>query len=430
MRTIPVILLLASTVMAQVPAKQIPQQGPPPKKLTVRPDGHVSANEDPAEPDKYDVHVVKPGETLSGIAGETLKNPRMWPQLWEQNEHIINPHWIYPNDKILIRPVTPLAEAKPPEPETPAPPAEEPAPPPRRPVQPAPAAAAAPKPNPGVLVIDQRAPAPEVKFEDIYCSGFVRTEKVPKDFKIIGRYDSSGAVLASQTDYVYLSRGSENGITTGGTFQVVRPTKTMTNPYARTGKTRDLGMHYLDIGQIRVVLTQADFSLARVMHTCGDAIEVGDLVIPFQPVAFPQPPRPRPFSPTMTTNSGIDGIIVSAKSVLTNFGSTFKMTGITPGVRGSDRLGVTERGIASAGMIVYIDLGADKGIKAGDLFIVYRYNDFDTRLFAAPKEIDKLADARSAVGELIVVNVGERASAALVTYSSDALSLGDVVERR
>jgi hypothetical protein len=189
-------------------------------------------------------------------------------------------------------------------------------------------------------------------------------------------------------------------------------------------------MHYLDIGQIRVVLTQADFSLARVMHTCGDAIEVGDLVIPFQPVAFPQPPRPRPFSPTMTTNSGIDGIIVSAKSVLTNFGSTFKMTGITPGVRGSDRLGVTERGIASAGMIVYIDLGADKGIKAGDLFIVYRYNDFDTRLFAAPKEIDKLADARSAVGELIVVNVGERASAALVTYSSDALSLGDIVERR
>ena len=40
----------------------------------------------------------------------------MWPQLWEQNEHIINPHWIYPDDKILIRPVTPLAEAKPPEP--------------------------------------------------------------------------------------------------------------------------------------------------------------------------------------------------------------------------------------------------------------------------------------------------------------------------
>jgi hypothetical protein len=31
---------------------------------------------------------------------------------------------------------------------------------------------------------------------------------------------------------------------------------------------------------------------------------------------------------------------------------------------------------------------------------------------------------------LIVLKVGEKASSALVTYSSDALSLGDFVERR
>jgi hypothetical protein len=34
---------------------------------------------------------VKHGETLSQIAAEALKHPRMWPVLWEQNEHIINP---------------------------------------------------------------------------------------------------------------------------------------------------------------------------------------------------------------------------------------------------------------------------------------------------------------------------------------------------
>ena len=112
-------LLVASSLwaQAQAPNKTIPQQGPPPKNLTVRPDGHVSANQDAADPGKFEVHIVKMGETLSGIAGEVLKNPRLWPQLWEQNEHIINPHWIYPNDQILIRPVTVLSEAKPPEPE-------------------------------------------------------------------------------------------------------------------------------------------------------------------------------------------------------------------------------------------------------------------------------------------------------------------------
>src|SRR3974377_1679054 len=115
MRTILALLIVGSVLAAQTPTKQVPEQGPPPKNLTVRPDGHVSANQDPADADKFEVHVVKQGETLSGIAGEVLKNPRLWPQLWGQNEHIINPHWIYPNDKILIRPVTPLVEAKPPE---------------------------------------------------------------------------------------------------------------------------------------------------------------------------------------------------------------------------------------------------------------------------------------------------------------------------
>src|SRR5206468_1205659 len=73
--------------------------------------------------------------------GEVLKNPRLWPQLWEQNEHIINPHWIYPNDKILIRPVTVVTEAKPPEPAPEAATAAEPAAAPAP--QPAPEAEAA-----------------------------------------------------------------------------------------------------------------------------------------------------------------------------------------------------------------------------------------------------------------------------------------------
>src|SRR5215469_12176068 len=128
MRTILALLIVASTAVAQAPiaqapAKAAPQQGRPPKNLTKHADAHVSANQDPTGADKFDVHVVKQGETLSQIAGEALKDSRMWPILWEQNEHIINPHWIYPSDKILIRPVTPLAEAKPPEP-----PVEEPEP--------------------------------------------------------------------------------------------------------------------------------------------------------------------------------------------------------------------------------------------------------------------------------------------------------------
>src|SRR5947207_3667848 len=158
------VLLMVSSAFAQAPQKTAPPQGPPPKNLSVRPDGHVSANQDPANPDQFEVHVVKQGETLSQISGEVLKNSRLWPQLWEQNEHIINPHWIYPNDKILIRPITVIAEAKPPEPEPePAPPvAEQTAPRRLAPVQQAPPTAP-PAPAAPAVVFEEQHPVPDVK---------------------------------------------------------------------------------------------------------------------------------------------------------------------------------------------------------------------------------------------------------------------------
>jgi hypothetical protein len=434
MRTLLPALFLATSVFAQTPQtphKPAPEQGPPPKKLSVRPDGHISANQDPANPDQFEVRVVKKGDTLSQISGEVLKNPRLWPQLWEQNEHIINPHWIYPDDKILIRPVVAITEAKPPEPEPPPAPAPEPEPEPapRRVLQPPPAPRA-PAPTRGTLTVEERRPVTQVKYSDLYCSGFVRTAKIAKDFKVTARFDANGAVLAAQSDYVYLSHGSEDGVTVGTTYQVVRPTKTLTNTVHHNNGPHDLGMHYLDVGQLRVVVAQPDFALARVTFSCADAVEVGDLVIPFQQIVLPPIPRNRPFSPTMTASGGTSGVIVSASSVLLNFGSTFEGSGIIPGVRGHDLAGLTERGLAPTGGIVYIDVGQFQGVKPGDIFIVYREFSVDERLFPAPKEVERIEHTRTAVGEVIVMKVGELASTALVSYATDALVLGDTVERR
>ena len=436
MRTILALLIVASTAVAQAPtaqapAKAAPQQGRPPKNLTKHADGHVSANQDPTGADKFDVHVVKQGETLSQIAGEALKDPRMWPILWEQNEHIINPHWIYPSDKILIRPVTPLAEAKPPEPpvEEPEPPQPQPEPVPTpRPVAQAPRPAPQ-VPRPPLVIADQRPPAPEIKYWDLYCSGFVRKDAVPRNLKVIARYDATGGVLASEPDYVYLSQGSTAGIVTGDIYQVVRPTRKLTNP-GHTDAFRDLGTHYIDVAQIRVVVSQPDFSLARIVQSCGDAVEVGDLVIPFEKINLPPAPRPRPFSPTIQASGPAKGVIVAAKNVLMNFGSTIETTGVIAGVGGTSRLGITDRGLAETGSIVYIDVGQDQNVQPGDLFIVYRKPDLDRRLYPNPPEVEKIEHVSSAVGEVMVVKTGERASTAVVTYATDALYLGDAVELR
>jgi hypothetical protein len=418
---------MSSCVLAQT--RTAPQQGPPPKNLTVRPDGHVSANEDPANPEKFQVHVVISGETLSGIAGDVLKNPRLWPQLWEQNEHIVNPHWIYPNDKILIEPITVLSEAKPPAPEPPPPPPPAPAETPRRTLPPPVSPPQPPPVQQQVFVLAPPKPVPQIKYEDLYCSGSVRTTLVPADLKVVAKFEQTGGVLATETEYVYLSQGAEDGIAVGSAYQVVRPTQKLTNPNGRTKADRDLGMHYLDVAQLRVVMAQPDFSLARVVRTCADAVDPGDVLLPFEQAGFPEPPRPRPFSPFMTTNSGVRGTIISTKDVMLNFGSSFQASAQIPGVRGGN-LGPLERGVASEGTIVYIDIGQEQAVKAGDIFIVYRQLAVDQTLQNLPKEVKKVEFARSAIGELIVVKVGERAATAVVSYATDGLTFGDAVERR
>src|SRR4030095_1373897 len=109
----------ATQEKAPAATSQLPAQGPPPKNLTKLPDGHFSANSDPRDVENFEIHGVVGGDTLSGISKEVLKDGKLWPQIWEQNEHVVNPHWIYPNDKILIRPVTPISDAKPPDSEAP-----------------------------------------------------------------------------------------------------------------------------------------------------------------------------------------------------------------------------------------------------------------------------------------------------------------------
>lgn len=51
------------------------------------------------EPTRY---TVKKGDTLWDISARFLDKPWLWPALWEQNNHIENPHLIYPDDVLLI----------------------------------------------------------------------------------------------------------------------------------------------------------------------------------------------------------------------------------------------------------------------------------------------------------------------------------------
>jgi hypothetical protein len=416
MKILLAVLMLVMPVLGQTPAG--PVQGPPPKNLTKQPDGHVSANTDPANPEKFDVHVVLAHETLSEIAGTALKDSKLWPQLWEQNEHIVNPHWIYPNDKILIRPITKITEAAPPAPAEPAP--QPAAPAPAAPaVAAAPPAPQAPPPVPAsvgiavlgrllanqppaipkavdVLQIAERKPVPAVKPNDVYCSGFIRNAPVSNLLQVTSTYLRDKASFATQGEYVRINHGSRGDVSVGAMYQVIRPTRKVSNPEGGFGSS--LGTHYLDVGQVQIVQVQEDYALAELVSSC-DAMEPGDLLLPYVHLDVPDLPRNRPFSSAMKATGNIKGVVSFFRNSVAVTGSVYSSS--TP---------PSARSVVAAGGVVYLNVGETAGVKTGDLFIVYR--------------------GSTAIGEVAVLKVEEKAATALVTYSADALVLGDRVERR
>lgn len=89
----------ASTPEEPEMTETMPMEQPSPVVEQPEPDRALVVELKADYPEKY---VVVKGDTLWDISARFLKNPWQWPQLWQFNPQVKNPHLIYPGDVLAI----------------------------------------------------------------------------------------------------------------------------------------------------------------------------------------------------------------------------------------------------------------------------------------------------------------------------------------
>jgi hypothetical protein len=316
-------------------------------------------------------YTVKMGDTLWDISDRLYRDPWVWPKVWQWNPTITNPHWIYPGTELRLYYRVPGTTTV--------------AAVPQRPVPTTTAAIAAPPSPP----LPPRAPT--LVFKDIDQVGFITPFRPKGEGLILGELHDK--VLMGEGDEIFVQIEPPRQGAVGDRYYVFRISGLIRHPIT----DQEVGYLNTPVGVLEITEVAPDHAKARVLRSY-DVISKGDILMPYrkraEEIALQDGTEPK------------EGRIVVAKGEL-------RLSG--------DR------------QIVFIDLGADDDIKAGNRFEVYREPRVRRYYVGQATAVgeDLISSLMSEpVGEILVLSAEKETAAAIVTKTKIELYPGERVRMK
>ncbi|MFQ5719351.1 MAG: LysM peptidoglycan-binding domain-containing protein [Acidobacteriota bacterium] len=388
----------------------------PPKNLKLVGD-HWTAWEPPTPPDGAEVYVIRKGDTLWDLAARDLSDPYLWPRIWDLNRYVLDSHWIYPGDPLLLPgPVTVVADEEMP-PEVDAGddggageadagfdvPVEAAMLPPDD-----------PSGQPRVSRWQKRHPDDVADRSEMLCAGYIVAEPEESEFYVYAA-EENGKYGLAPGDVIYLNEGLEDGVNPGDKFFVVHKEEKIMHPVFN----RRVGWMFRKKAVVQVMTAQANTATAEIIEGC-DTVHLGYSLVRYSDLVSPKRRDDIELARFDTEDNGnVSGHVI--------YGNLFE-----------NAMGV--------GDLVFIDLGMADGVEKGDYLSIYRDNvtgqkrdeagfrnwkwkhKSSVRAYNVPAIPKGMAIPRTMLGDLVVIDTNHHTAVAKIMTSWREVYPGDEVQ--
>jgi hypothetical protein len=265
-------------------------------------------------------------------------------------------------------------------------------------------------------------------YADLYCAGFISKQTLPDANYVAGGLQTPTTTKFTRGDLIYLAG---HNYSAGAEYEIVRALRDVDEYEMYPGQKKlmkETGQPYEEVGRIKIVDTRSRSAIAQIEYAC-DGINPGDTAIPFaekQAITFHTPVH---FDRFLPSSGKVSGRIVMAKDFDSQLGT---------------------------GQKVYLNVGANQGVKIGDFFRAVRSYEADLKdpvdslscKAAIAEDTQKKTPSvdpamftkgngpvihvrdlpRRAVGEIVIIGVTNTTATGMIVFAMEDVHAGDGVE--